>query len=233
MDTAKKIKKIRLNKKLSQKGMADRLGVALRTYQYYERGEREAPTDFTVRLMKEFNVNPIWFLSSRGEMFFAPMAPAMDVALRMIRALYFKQYSADSKSLPPAAVFYRYLHKLEEETGLTPGFFSLDYLNDPESTLPCEVIDRFCFKRGISLDWLYSGAGEMLRSQRTKSSPVDLVFLKEIINAVEGIFQKEDLHLSPKKKAELITLLYDELIGESLKESLLKGKVIKFVKLAS
>ena len=53
-----KIKEIRTSNRLSQKEMAKKLGVALSTYQYYERGERIPPSDFVVKLISTFGADP-------------------------------------------------------------------------------------------------------------------------------------------------------------------------------
>jgi transcriptional regulator with XRE-family HTH domain len=81
----------------------------------------------------------------------------------------------------------------------------------------------------ISLDWLLLGKGI---SKPTKQ-PLDLNFMKEIITVVEEIFQQEKLYLPPAKKAELISLLYEDLSEDKSKISAMKGTVIKLVKLAS
>ncbi len=61
----------------------------------------------------------------------------------------------------------------------------------------------------------------------------DLGLMKEIIQTVEEIFQKEQLHLPPAKKAELIVLIYEEIAEDRSKISSLPGRVLKLVKLAS
>ena len=67
-----RLKLIRNSWKLSQKGMATRVGVGLSSYQYYERDERELP----VKLLEFLTTNGVdasWLLSGTGEMFSAGM----------------------------------------------------------------------------------------------------------------------------------------------------------------
>lgn len=66
-----------------------------------------------------------------------------------------------------------------------------------------------------------------------KKGAFDANLMKEIIETVEEIFQKEQLYLPPKKKSELITLLYEELSEDRSKISSLPRRVLKLVKLAS
>tara|TARA_R110001592_G_scaffold91274_1_gene267350 strand:- start:3415 stop:3861 length:447 start_codon:yes stop_codon:yes gene_type:complete len=54
---------------LSQAEMAGQVGIPLRTYQNYERGEREASLTLVRALHDIFNVSPLWLLCNKGEMF--------------------------------------------------------------------------------------------------------------------------------------------------------------------
>lgn len=53
---------------LSQSEMADRVGISLRAYQNYERGEREIPVALVHALYAEFKVDPVWLLTGAGSM---------------------------------------------------------------------------------------------------------------------------------------------------------------------
>ena len=53
---------------LSQTVMAQRLGLSLRAYQNYERGEREIPVALVHALYAEFQVDPVWLLTGTGSM---------------------------------------------------------------------------------------------------------------------------------------------------------------------
>ena len=61
----------------------------------------------------------------------------------------------------------------------------------------------------------------------------DAELMLEIIETVEDMFQKKQLHLPPKKKAELVLLIYEELLEDRPKVTSLPGRVLKLVKLAS
>jgi transcriptional regulator with XRE-family HTH domain len=144
MKLPERIKAIRLNEGLSQKEMANKLGIAVSTYQYYERGQRIPPADFIVKLINTYGVSPDWFLKGVGEM---------------------------------------------SDSGV---------------------------KQSLNLD-----------------------FMKEVIEAIEKVFEQEKASLSYNKKAELVILIYETLLKEEAKfkgktrEKFLRDNVIKFIKLAS
>ena len=47
---------------LSQTELAGELGVSPRSYQSYERGERDAPTASLIELCQKFDIDPTWLL---------------------------------------------------------------------------------------------------------------------------------------------------------------------------
>ena len=53
---------------LSQQAFADQLGLALRTYQNYERGDRTVTKELMDALWGTFGVDPIWVMRGSGEM---------------------------------------------------------------------------------------------------------------------------------------------------------------------
>lgn len=47
---------------LTQNAMADALGITARTFQNYERGEREISATVVKRLYQQFGIDPVWLL---------------------------------------------------------------------------------------------------------------------------------------------------------------------------
>lgn len=58
---------IRKELALTQNQMAISLGVSHRAYTNYERGEREMPAGFLLRLLKKHNYDPVWVMNGIGE----------------------------------------------------------------------------------------------------------------------------------------------------------------------
>lgn len=59
---------VRAHFSLTQTKMAKRVGIVLRAYQNYERGEREMPVALVRALYAEFSVDPVWLLTGAGSM---------------------------------------------------------------------------------------------------------------------------------------------------------------------
>ncbi len=62
---------VRTHFALSQTAMAQRVGISLRAYQNYERGEREVPVVLVHALYEVFRVDPVWLLTGSGSMMLA------------------------------------------------------------------------------------------------------------------------------------------------------------------
>ena len=63
-----RVKIVRAYFALSQTEMAKRVGISLRAYQNYERGEREIPIGLIHALYEAFRVDPVWLLTGLGSM---------------------------------------------------------------------------------------------------------------------------------------------------------------------
>ena len=70
-----RVGKIRERFSLSQTEMAERVGLSLRAYQNYERGEREVPVALVRALYAEFRVDPVWLLTGSGSMIISEEQP--------------------------------------------------------------------------------------------------------------------------------------------------------------
>ncbi len=105
-------------------------------------------------------------------------------------------------------------------------------------SIPPKWIIENSDKHGISSDWLLYGEGPKYRSQASQISPqssaavsaLDLEFIKEIVAIVEETLEKEEFHLPPKKKAELIALLYEEFAEEEERKEIPRGKILRFAR---
>ena len=111
--------------------------------------------------------------------------------------------------------------------GLTPNTVSRYEQGHrlPDSNFLTHLVEKFKCDPG----WLLTGKELKIIEQPS----VNLDFMREVIESVEEVFQKDKLSLPPTKKAELIVLTYEELLEDESKRSSMKGKIIKLVRLAS
>lgn len=63
-----RVSQVREHLELSQDKMARQLGLSLRAYANYERGERTIPVELLRALYERFSVDPIWLLTGDGHM---------------------------------------------------------------------------------------------------------------------------------------------------------------------
>ena len=67
-DYHQRVAQVREHLNLSQEKMARRLGLSLRAYANYERGERAVPVELVRALYEQFSVDPVWLLTGGGHM---------------------------------------------------------------------------------------------------------------------------------------------------------------------
>lgn len=72
---------VRATSGLSQGAFADTLGLSLRAYANYERGEREMPVALFRALYETYGIDPIWLLDGQGEQPVKAATRTMDFAL--------------------------------------------------------------------------------------------------------------------------------------------------------
>ena len=65
-----RVVQVREHLELSQDKMARQLGLSLRAYANYERGERAIPIELLRGLYEQFAVDPVWLLTGDGNMVF-------------------------------------------------------------------------------------------------------------------------------------------------------------------
>ncbi|MBF3851470.1 helix-turn-helix transcriptional regulator [Burkholderia pseudomallei] len=68
-DYHRRVALVREHLGLSQEKMARQLGLSLRAYANYERGERTIPVELLRALYEQFFVDPVWLLTGGGSMF--------------------------------------------------------------------------------------------------------------------------------------------------------------------
>ena len=63
IEIGNRLKALRGN--ISQRDMAKKIGIPFRSYQYYEYGDREPPTDVLIKILKVFRVTTDWILTGK------------------------------------------------------------------------------------------------------------------------------------------------------------------------
>jgi hypothetical protein len=105
-------------------------------------------------------------------------------------------------------------------------------------SIPPKWIIELSHKHAISSDWLLYGEGPKYRKDARQISPqsclsvsgLDLDLLKEIVVIVEETLGEQKLYLPPKRKAELIALLYEEFAEVGERKEISKGKILRFAR---
>jgi len=110
---------------------------------------------------------------------------------------------------------------------------SIGYLSEVENNktgIGQKILIRLRELYNLNVNWLLTGEGEMFEKKPEITSQLNIELIKNVIIEVEKLFQKNNLSLSPNKKAELIIFLYEELLENktiSIKERL--PKILKLV----
>lgn len=105
---------------LSQTAFAESLGLSLRAYANYERGEREAPVALFRALFEHYGIDPVWLLSGTEDSPQKTAARAMDFALveRITRQIDVRLTAMRKKMKPEhRARVLRALYALAVERG--------------------------------------------------------------------------------------------------------------------
>ena len=138
------------------------------------------------------------------------------------------------------------IKRLRKDLGLSQGDFSgkirydqsnLSKVERGEIELSPVMRLLICLVFNVREDWILTGNRSIYNATEMVPKKVhglfDFDLMKEVIEAVEEVFQKNKLSLPPKKKAELIGFVYEEIAeNEEIKGSI-PGRVLKLIKLAS
>lgn len=100
------------------------------------------------------------------------------------------------------------------------------------NSIPFEEIINFCDSEGISLDWLILDRGTPKGTQ-AGSTPYRRETLKQIVRKVDTFLNDESIELDPDKKAQLIAILYEDLVNEKTTEGELTESIRRLVGLAA
>jgi transcriptional regulator with XRE-family HTH domain len=220
MTLAGRLKLIRESLGMSQSTMAKAADSSLPSWQGYEAGKNvPGGKVFEALARMRFNVN--WLLTGEGEMRLEGrpvLASQMVLAgfaekLRQIRGEESIESFAETLNCTPEDI-------IKAENGeAEPGYGFI-----------CELL----FEYDINPSWLLEDNGPIKKwNAECKPNQLDEELIKYVIEIVEDIFENRNLHLPPKKKSELIMLLYEELHEDRMKKEDLPSNVIRLSKFAA
>ena len=128
---------------------------------------------------------------------------------------------------------------LAADMGLTPSAIT-DFFKGRSSNLSSSSLGKIAVKYRVNLNWLLTGEGEMLLSDKPISHEVptahmesaDLELLKDIIEIVTDIQNKKGLKVPGAKFAEIIFLLYEDLKNDKEINDNVKERALKLINIA-
>lgn len=103
-------------------------------------------------------------------------------------------------------------------------------------------IARLCDAAGYRMEWVWTGKGPKKQADMAVDGsgeyrvrvPLDRTLLRDVIEVLEELVQEKGLALTPDKKAELILLLYEEIVDQELQDQDIdRHKVLRLINLAS
>lgn len=105
---------------------------------------------------------------------------------------------------------------------------------DGESDPQRQYMAPLAAAAGVSLAWLVAGEdGKDIQEERAlyeAGAPLIIDRLVDSIMVVEEVLDENNLYLRPLKKAQLVAIIYEELLKEESEVE--KGKLLNLVKLA-
>ncbi|MEJ2725422.1 MAG: helix-turn-helix transcriptional regulator [Deltaproteobacteria bacterium] len=112
---------------------------------------------------------------------------------------------------------------------------SLSDIENNKTKTSSETLSKLIWNTDIDIKWLLTGLPGKLEEEATVfgggRSPLDSDLLRGIIEVLEDMLAEKHLELTPAKKAELISLLYDHLSETTRKAD--KETVARFLSLAA
>lgn len=103
-----------------------------------------------------------------------------------------------------------------------------------ESQAKVETVAQIAAAAGVSLAWLVAGEdGKDIQEERAAYAAGAALIVDRLVDSimvVEEVLEEKQLYLRPLKKAQLVAIIYEELLKEE--GSVEKGKLLNLVKLA-
>lgn len=103
-------------------------------------------------------------------------------------------------------------------------------------TVPYGDIVKFAYANDVSLDWLFYGGPIDIETatdlELGRSYPIDKQLLAICIEAADVMIKEMGVELSPEKRAQIVSLLYEQ-YEDMAEPEIDSEKVVRLIKLAS
>ncbi|MBF0375654.1 MAG: helix-turn-helix transcriptional regulator [Alphaproteobacteria bacterium] len=84
---------------------------------------------------------------------------------------------------------------------------------ETEGRLPKDDVLRRLHSEGISIDWLVTGAGHMLRDAERPAAPIDPALMGRIVDTIRGTYKRLGQGVPDRTLGELAAQWYGEIAG--------------------
>jgi transcriptional regulator with XRE-family HTH domain len=209
---------------------SDKIGVHKSTVARYEREDSFPDANIIMSICNNFNINPNWLLTGDGPR----QKPAPPVGYT--KAHHELRERLKRKIRNGTLQFF--LQSLGPDAQKARDYMFERYLpSDEELEKICESVHDFdsnTVKSGRKVGEYQEQDREYLEGiTKTKTTITDSELLSNIISVIEDLSENNDIALVAEKKAELISLLYEEIAENEDKIPLLKRKAVRLFNLAA
>jgi len=121
--------------------------------------------------------------------------------------------------------------ELAQIIGISQG--SLSDIENEKTKPSADTLSSIVRNTDINPYWLLTGKGPMLKEgdHLFAHQGLNPQVVKDVIETLEELLEREKVHLPPSKKAELVVLLAEEVQEEE--QELSPGRILRLIKLAS
>lgn len=222
---------------------SDRLGIHKSTLVRYEKEESYPDAKVLLRICNECKIHPNWLLTGAG--FKEQQQPPTgyskahnelreSLRRRLNDIVWRFAFYGNKEEKKSHGVLYSGGIGGQKAREIILGYINGDYLpSDDELKELCKQL-RFDFdlvksERNPQKDFKLDVLNSIVRG---KTNITDGFLLKEIIRIVEEIIVKQDVAVPLNKKAELISMIYEDSVGAVVDESLIREKSERLISLA-
>jgi len=126
--------------------------------------------------------------------------------------------------------------KFSYKLGISPSFLS--YVERGKRSPSFFLVYSLQSIFQVNLNWLLTGTGNMfvkpaISTESKMKLELDKKLFLEVYERLETIFQEKNIILDPKKKGELIFLLYESILDDESSKSKELEKIPKLLKIIS